>query len=194
MEIVQKKKSNKHTFSFKDNHFNFAYQDKTGSEDVDINYAEFPQKSSIRIEQNEWLRNVGILWCVIGLFQIGYAVYLEAPLTGKGFWLIIGLACIAWAYFSTVKYSVFKSDQGSVYVIQGKNHDTIIDEINSRRKTQLLDWYGEVNPENNLENEIGKFRWLADQNVISKEESEEKIAQVELLHSHDSGYSGNRLN
>ncbi len=31
MEIVQKKKYNKHTFTFEENHFNFAYEDKRKS-------------------------------------------------------------------------------------------------------------------------------------------------------------------
>jgi hypothetical protein len=53
MEIVQKKKSNKHTFNFMDDHFNYAYEDKSGSDDTDLNYADIPKKASIQIEQNE---------------------------------------------------------------------------------------------------------------------------------------------
>lgn len=69
MEIVQKKNSTTHTFTFKDDHFNFAYKDKSGSGDTDMHYADFPQKCSIQIEQNDWLKNVGYLWfavCCLG--------------------------------------------------------------------------------------------------------------------------------
>lgn len=194
MEIVQKKKFNKHTFTFKEDHFNFAYEDKSGSGDTDMNYADFPQKSSIQIEQNEWLRNVGYLWCALGVFQLGYAIYLESSISGKGFWIVIGLACVAWAHFSKVKYSVFKAERGNLFVIQDKNHDKIINELNARRKSQLLDWYGEVNPENELEQEIGKFKWLVEQEVISKEESDKKIAQAELLNKENYVIPGERLN
>ena len=99
-----------------------------------------------------------------------------------------------WAYFSKVKYSVFKFERGNVFVIQDKAHDEIIDELNRRRKLQLLSWYGDVNPENDLEHEIQKFRWLADQEVISKEESEQKIAQAELLAKDNYELPGERLN
>ena len=194
MKIEQKKKSNKHIFSFNDDYFNFSYEDKSGSGDTDMNYADFPQKSSIQIEQNEWLRNVGYLWCALGVFQLGYAIYSEASLSGKGFWIIIGVACIAWAHFSKVKYSVFKAEQGNVFVIHDKNHDKIISEFNTRRKSQLLNWYSEVNSENGLEQEIGKFKWLAEQEVLTKEESEQKIAQAELLHKENSELPGERLN
>jgi len=194
MEIIQKKKSNRHTFTFNDNYFNFAYEDKTGSGDTDINYADFPQKSSVQIERNDWLMNVGYLWCALGIFQIGYAIYSEASLSGKGFWLMVGIACVLWAHFSKVKYSVFKAEPGNIFVIHDNNHDKIIGEINSRRKNQLLDWYGDINPENDLENEIGKFKWLAEQDVMTKEESERKISQAELLCNENSESQSELLN
>ncbi|WP_244595986.1 hypothetical protein [Pseudidiomarina aestuarii] len=96
MELIQKKDSIKHTFSFHDEHFNFAYQEKLGSGDTDVEYADFPQKSSVQIEQNEWLRNVGYLWVLLGIFQIGYAIYSDGSLSGKGFWLVVGAACVLW--------------------------------------------------------------------------------------------------
>lgn len=194
MEFVQKKKANKHTFTLHDDYFNFAYEDKSGSGDTDMNYADFPQKSSVQIEQNEWLRNVGYLWMALGVFQIAYAIYSEASLSGKGFWILVGLVCVVWAHFSKVKYTVFRAEQGNIFVTQDKKHDQIISEINQRRKSQLLKWYGEVNPENELENEIQKFKWLVEQEIISKEESEQKIAQAEILKRDNYELSGERLN
>lgn len=194
MEFVQKKKANKHTFTLHDDYFNFAYEDRSGSGDTDMNYADFPQKSSVQIEQNDWLRNVGYLWIALGVFQLGYAIYSDASLSGKGFWILVGSVCVIWAYFSKVKYTVFGAERSNIFVIQDKNHDQIIDELNKRRKSQLLQWYGEVNPENDLENEIQKFKWLVEQEVISKEESEQKIAQAELLKKDNFELPGERLN
>ncbi len=194
MEFIQKKKSNKHTFTLHDEYFNFAYEDKSGSGDVDLNYGDFPQKSSVRIEQNEWLRNVGYLWMALGALQLGLAIASDASLSGKGFWLFLGALCVAWAHFSTVRYSVFHADGGSVFVIQDKQHDQIIEQLNTRRKAQLLRWYGEINAENDLQREIEKFKWLAQQKVMSVEESEQKIAQVELLQKDVSDAPSERLN
>jgi hypothetical protein len=194
MEFIQKKKSNKHTFTLHDDYFSFSYEDKSGSGEVDINYADFPQKSSVLIEQNEWLRNVGYLWIVLGVFQLGYAIYTQAPLSGKGGWILVGTACVIWAYFSKVKYTVFRADRGNIFVIQDKNHDEIIRELNTRKKSQLLQWYGEINPENDLKSEIQKYKWLAEQGVITKEESEQKMAHAELLQQDSLEPSGKRLN
>ena len=70
----------------------------------------------------------------------------------------------------------------------------IIDELSSRKKLQLLNWYGMVNPENDLDQEISKFKWLVEQEVITKEESERKIAQAELLSKEAFELPGERLN
>jgi hypothetical protein len=194
MKFIQKKKSNKHTFTLHDDYFNFAYEDKSGAGDTDFNYADMPEKASIKIEQNEWLRNVGYLWIMLGIFQHGYAIYTEESISGKGFWIVIGTVCVICAYFSKVKYSVFHSERGNIFIIQDKNHDEIIEQLYARKKSQLLKWYGDVNPDNELENEISKFNWLVDQGVLTKEESEKKIAQAELLNKSRFELPPERLN
>ncbi|WP_163936342.1 hypothetical protein [Paraferrimonas sp. SM1919] len=194
MEFIQKKGSFKHTFQLKDNYFNFAYADKSGSGDIDHNYADFPQKHSVQIEQNDWLRNVGYLWIVIGIIQFGLAYSEGLSLVGKGFWFYIGLGCVAWSAFTKVKFSVFSNERGNIFIIQDSQHDNIINELNKRRKTQLLQWYGEVNLENELQQEINKFNWLADQNILSRNEADTKIAQAELMFKSEDSVVPERLN
>jgi cbb3-type cytochrome oxidase subunit 3 len=189
MEIKQKRLSNNHTFTFNEESLNFAFKDKSGSDDFDLNYADFPEKFSISIEQNEWLRNVGILWCLLGCYRIGTALYNELPLSGTGFWFFLGLICLVWYALTKTKYSVFKTEAGNVFIINDKNHDKIIAEMTSRKKSQLLKWYGDINLDNDLENEISKFNWLVKQNVISQEEAEEKIAQVEFAHKSETSHN-----
>ena len=183
MEFIQKKRGVKQTFTLRDDHFNFAYEDKSGSGDIDLNYVDFPQKSSVSIEQNEWLRNVGLLWIALGVAQIGWAIFNDLSLSGKGFWLMVGMACVLWAHFSKTRYSVFRTERGNVLVMQNKQHQQIVETLHARRKAQLLDWYGDVNPDNELENEIRKFQWLGEQDVMTQAESEQKIAQAQLLHN-----------
>lgn len=179
MEYTQKKGKNIHTFTMEGDFFNFAYQDKSGSGDSDFRYADVPKKTSVVIEQNDWLRNVGLLWCALAVLQIGYALY-NGQVRGS-IWLVLGLGCIAVAHFKKVKYTVLKMDGGNVFVIQDKQHDVILDELEIRRKDQLLRWFGDVNPENDREEEIKKFQWLCDEEVISREDAEKKIAQIALL-------------
>lgn len=182
MKIEQQKLSNRHTFTFNSDSFNFAYRDKSGAGDVDVPYAEFPPKSSILIDKNFWLRNVGYIWCLLDGFEIAYAVYAGKSLAGIGFWLLLGIACLLWAHFTTVTYTVFSPRQGSIFVIQdNKTHDQIIEEIIARRRKQLLDWYGDITLENGLEKEIGKFKWLAEQNVLTAQEADQRIARAQAI-------------
>ncbi|HOI51947.1 MAG TPA: hypothetical protein PLN02_06180 [Azonexus sp.] len=180
MKIEQKKLSNHHGFTFEADRLNFAYRDKTGSGDIDVPYAEFPCKSSTLIESNQWLRNVGYLWCALGVLQIVYHLYAgERP---SGFWLLLGLGCLLWVRMTKVVYTCYRTQYGNVLVIQdGNAHDRIIEEILDRRRRQLLAMYGEVNPENSLEQEVGRIRWLEELQVFSREEAERRIAQLELL-------------
>lgn len=194
MEFIQKKRGVKQTFTLRDDHFNYAYEDKSGSGDIDINYVDFPQKSSVSIEQNEWLRNVGLLWIALGVAQIGWAIFNDLSLSGKGFWLMVGMACVLWAHFSKTRYSVFRTERGNVLVMQNKQHQQIVETLHARRKAQLLDWYGDVNPDNELENEIRKFQWLVEQDVMTQAESEQKIAQAQLLHNSQYESTETKLN
>ncbi|PXF63586.1 hypothetical protein [Kangiella spongicola] len=182
MEIVQKKGSVKHTFTLHDNYFNFAFKDKSGSDDVDINYADLPKKSSIQIEENEWLRNVGYLWMVLGLGSSIYKYFTGNVFAGS-FWFWIGLGCVLFATYSKIKYTVFKTEKGSIFIIQDDKHGYLVNELKERRLNQLRSWYADINPENDLETEIGKFEWLGQQGALSKEEVGNKIAQVQMLHN-----------
>ncbi len=195
MQITQKKMSNRHLFTFNDESLNFAYSDKSGSGDVDIPYAHFPKKPFIKIDQNEWLRNVGILWLIIGVLQLGTALYADHYAGATLLWLTLGAICLAWAHYSKVKYTVFQAEKGSVFIIQDRStHDQIISEIRSRRKNQLLDWYGEIDTENAPENEIEKYKWLCEQEVLTKQEAEQKISQVQLAHTLAATNNPARLN
>lgn len=194
MEFIQKKRGVKQTFTLRDDHFNYAYEDKSGSGDIDLNYVDLPQKSSVSIEQNEWLRNVGLLWIALGVAQIGWAIFNDLSLSGKGFWLMVGMACVLWAHFSKTRYSVFRTERGNVLVMQNKQHQQIVETLHARRKAQLLDWYGDVNPDNELENEIRKFQWLVEQDVMTQAESEQKIAQAQLLHNSQYESTETKLN
>ncbi|MBL0211183.1 MAG: hypothetical protein IPQ13_09780 [Holophagaceae bacterium] len=183
MKIEQKKMSNRHTFTFGQDTINFHYLDKTGSGDADIPYSEFPKKHSIAIEQNQWLKNVGYLWCALGIIQIGYSLYANNTIRGTGFWLMIGLACIVLSRLTKVSYTVYKAESGSVFIIQdGKKHDQIINEIFKRKKQYLLSHYGEIDHDTSLQNEINKFHWLVDEGVLTSEEASQRISEAEVVY------------
>ena len=182
MKIEQKKLSNVHIFEFREKVFNFSYKDKSGSGDVDVAYANLPLKTSTKIEDNSWWRNAGYIWCGIGVLNIGMGLAAGEGTSGRGFWLIVGLACLAVYHLTRVKYTVLSFEGGNVFVIQdGKTHDHVLQELMERRRAQLRSLYGEVDSESSLERETAKFEYLKDQGVLSDDEAKEKIRQVAAI-------------
>jgi hypothetical protein len=179
MEIRQKRFGNHHTFEFGDTHLTFRYKDRSGEGEIEAAYSDLPEKSSVVIQQNEWLRNAGLLWCGIGALQIGIAISRGATLAGSGFWALLGVLCLAVYRLRRVRFTVYRVPEGSIFVIQGKGHDEILAELSKRRRTQLRDWYGEINLENDPDREIAKFKWLEKQQALTPAEASEKIAQIQ---------------
>lgn len=179
MKIVQKRLSNVHTFEFNEKFFNFAYKDKSGSGDIDVAYANLSRKTSTKIEDNSWWRNAGYIWCGIGILNIGMGLAAGEGAAGRGFWLMVGLACVAVYHLTRVKYTVLGFDGGNVFIIQdAKTHDRVFQELMDRRKTQLRALYGDVDLDSNLERETSKFEYLKEQGVLSDEEADAKIRQA----------------
>ncbi len=194
MKIVQKKKSHKHIFTFHEDTFTFAYQSKHGSGELDLDYMDVAEKPFVQIERNDWLRNVGYIWLIVGGIQLGIAAYAQMSLAGRGVWILLGVACLAIEYFSRVKFTVFHVDRWNVHVIQDKHHDQIVQTLKERKKEQLLKHYADIDPNNSLEMEINKFRWLVKEGALTQEESDTKIAQVERLFQEDHSTSDTTLN
>lgn len=193
MQIEQKKLSNHHTFTFHGDYLNFAFSDKNGSGDLDVAYGDFSGKSSKRIDQHLGVRYLGWLCCGLGVVQSVTSLVKEEVAVSS--WLLLGLGCIVWSYLSRMTYTVLPTERGNVFVIQGtNNHDQIIEEIKSRRRVQLRSWYGEINPENDMEKEIAKFRWLADQQALTPEEVEERIAEIRATFGVDDKSPQERIN
>jgi hypothetical protein len=180
MELQQKRLGNVHTFTFGETHLTFRYKDRKGEGEFEVAYSEVPEKHSVVIEANDWLRNVGLLWCAIGGLQVALALGRNGSVAGSGFWLIIGLACLAAHYLRKVRYSVFKTSEGTIFVIQDKDHDALVGEMSKRRRAQLVAWYGEINPENSPEREIEKFKWLEKEGALTPQEAAARISQIKV--------------
>jgi len=195
MKFEQRKRSNRHTFTFGSDALNFAYKDNSGSGDVDTPYGDIPKKTSVLIEHNAWVRNVGYLWCVLGCIQLGYSVMASEPSVRGGLWLLLGAVCTAWSHLTKVKYTVFQAPNGNLFVIQdNRTHDRIVDEIMSRRRTQLRLWYDHVDASQSLKSELAKFKWLQEQEAITSEEAAQRVAQVHLEYGAAASSSPGTLN
>jgi hypothetical protein len=181
MEIVQKRFSNKATFSFGDKELRYTIKDSSGSQAFSIEYGAIPTDVNELEERNVWYRNVGIFWVALGLLQIGMRFADQGELRGS-LWLTLGVLCFVVYWSAKTKYTTINTDKGRIFVIANKQHDQVMSEIETRRKAQWHSWYAEVNFGNEPRKEIGKFQWLRERGVITDAECKEAIERITQHH------------
>ena len=172
----QKKRDTRIQFKFEPECLAYSIEDRNGANSTKISYQSIEFDFGRFSERNDWLRNVGLIWCVIGVLQAAYAYYANGAI--QFFWLLIGTGCLIAYRFLQTHYTDIRHDHGQIYVIRDDQHDAIVAEITQRRNQALLDIYGEVNAHNDPEAEARKFTWLKEQGVISESDYNKKIRSI----------------
>lgn len=181
MEVTQKRLTVKTRFEFGDEELTYSIEHKGSKGSFKVKYAEIPPPASQLLERQEWLRNIGVIWVVLGLFFMFRAYVNGASLSGQGFWPMLGVFCLIAYQATLVRLTVFKTGHGLLCVIQDKRYKQIVGEITSRKNAQLIKLFGEINRENDPEMEVRKFNWLREQGALTEEEAEKKIEQVRWI-------------
>ena len=80
MEINQKKSSNQTKFEFGDEKLKYTVKDASGKKTFTTEYGSISDDDFDELEEkNDWFRNVGILWILIGACLVNYLdIYISA--------------------------------------------------------------------------------------------------------------------
>lgn len=178
MKFAQKRLGTNISFDFADTELTHAIRDKTGERDAVIDYAEITLGKRRVFETKEWYRNVGVLWCIIGLASIGFDLYNGSLGVLSGFWLVIGGGCLIYYFATKTSYTVIETQNGALWIMEDKQHPQIVAEIEKRRKARLLDLYGALNLDNDADQELAKIEWLVKQKVLTRAEADLQAAQI----------------
>ncbi|HNR77302.1 MAG TPA: hypothetical protein PKM48_09245 [Parvularculaceae bacterium] len=178
MEFTQKRFANNIKLTFGDTELTYWIRDNSGEREEHIDYANLPHSSRKVFEKNIWLRNVGLIWCVLGVISIGLAIAGSRAWSGSGLWLLLGACCLAFYRFSQTSYTVLDTSEGPIYVMEDKQHDDIMHELTGRRVARLFKLYGAFNADNSIEQERQKYAWLVKEKVISREEADLRLAEA----------------
>lgn len=164
--------------AFEEAALRYSIRDNSGERTMTVDYAEIPSGSRRVFEKNLWLRNVGLIWVVLGaIFLIAEPLGLPMTLKG-GFWIIIGGACLAFYRLTQTNYTVIDAAAGSIFVIEDKEAPALLDEISRRRRERLLALHGEADLQNDPEREVQKFEWLVREAVMDRAAADKRIAAV----------------
>lgn len=177
MEFRQKNRSTKLSFAFGPTELTYHIIDQSGEVEFLIDYAELPGNSR-RIFMKTFFRNLGIVFCVLGLIALASAAAGGAMWTNALPLLIMGAAWLGAYYWNRANYTVLDTVKGPIWILEDKQLDAIHGEIKSRRKARILEIYGKVDPQRPPDVEIAKFEWLVKERVLTREEAEPILSRL----------------
>jgi hypothetical protein len=175
MKIEQKKYGTTVEYDFKDDFLYYKIKDAGGSNSFNIRYEEITNDVTELEEKNQWYRNAGIFWIILGLIGLVLGGTISI-------WLILGVIFYGIYYFYQTSYSKIDATSHNLLVIKDKKHDEVMKEIFSQRNSYLKINYGKINEENDKKIELNKFRWLKNIGAIADYEFEDfrKVLEGEI--------------
>lgn len=178
MKFAQKRLGTRIDLDFAATELTCSIRDKSGERDFTTDYAEIATGKRRVFDNKDWFRNVGVLWCIIGLASLGIDLYNNALGLWSGFWLVIGTGCLIYYAVSKSSFTLIDTQSGPIWILEDGQLQAIVSEIEKRRKERLYSLYGGIDLDADPNQEIGKIEWLVRQKVLTREEADRQIAQI----------------
>ena len=183
MEIEQKRYFNRTRFTFDDDRLTFTMKHDGGSRSFDVNYSEIPMENAGMEERTPWFRNAGVVLLIAWLCRTLVGIVDPASAPGLSLhWPLAATCCLLIYRYLVTNFTIFNTDAGELYLICDDHYEEILNEIMTRRKSQLLSWYGEIDYANDPGEEIRKFHWLKMQGAIDDDEFQTIRTRIEVFH------------
>lgn len=182
MEIKQSRNSNRTRFEFGEDELNYTLEDGSGSRSFSVQYTEITRDRQTLEERNQWLRNVGVLWLILGGGLTIYGLTGDTP-RAPSIWLYVGAVCYAIYWFRRTKFTIMPTEKGNLFVIDGDDGTRIIQEIESRRADQFRREYDFFNADESPEQQANRFKWLCREGALTEEEFQQRMVMIETPNS-----------
>ncbi|MBD7923032.1 hypothetical protein JR064_06335 [Xanthomonas sp. CFBP 8703] len=178
MEIQQRRFSNRIGYVFGDDEVHYSVQDSSGSRSFSVAYGDIGRDRQALTERNQWLRNAGLLWGVLGLV-LTVMSSLKYHAFAPSFWLWVGMICYCAYHLVVTHYLIIPTEKGNLLVIKNADGERIVAQIEQRRASYLRREYDVMLAEEHPEQRRNRFKWLHREGVLSSEELEQRLQQVD---------------
>ena len=179
MEIKQSRHSNRIQYVFGEDELQYSVRDSSGSRSFSVGYADISRDRQTLEERNEWLRNVGLLWLILGAAITMYQWFDEKQLV-PSLWLVAGAACYAVYRLRTTRFTIVPSDKGNLLVIAGGEGERILKEIETRRAEHYRREYDFMPAGDSADQHRSRFKWLHKEGALSDDELAQRLAAIEV--------------
>ena len=166
----------------------YRVEDSSGSRTFNVAYTELSRDRQELLERNEWFRNAGMLWMLIGVVFTALSFGGERPAISLWFW--IGLLCYLIFRLRTTHYTIIPSDKGNLLVIHNGDHDRIVKELEMRRADQFRREYDFVPDGDEPDNYRKRLDWLKREGALSDEDVEKRWASFMAASGRDERQDG----
>ena len=178
-EYRQKRLSNRMRFVFGEDRLAYTFEDSQHRASYAIEYDDVPFTQAEFTERFEALRATAILWAVLGVFYLVRAVSDgRVSVTAIILFALAGLSYYGYRRLDS-SFTVFDTPMGRLLIARDRQHDEILSEIVSRRRDMILKSHGAVDADNDPEQERAKFAWLRARGVITEDEYQAKLREIE---------------
>lgn len=174
----QRKFGSETQFDFDLDNLKYRVSDKSGSNTFNTPYAEIGRERDLLVERNTWLQNVGYLWLALGAVLTGISYFGSGALR-PSLWLFVGAGCVGVAWLRTIRYTKLVGDRGTVFIMQDRQHDAILAQIEARRVDQLRRWYDFFDADEDAGRQRNRFEWLRRQDALDDAELAQRLQKLE---------------
>lgn len=178
-EYFQRQRDIEISTRFGDNELTHTYKTKNSEQTVTIPYGEITKNVRTYTEENEWLRNVGILWLALGFFTEILPVFVQQHELSLPFWSLVGAVCYLVYLRSRTHFTEINANRFNIQILKNDSqHDAILKEVFARRAAHIMNSWGKLDLDEDPAYEIEKYRELVKDEVITVEEGEAFIARI----------------
>ena len=188
MEVQQRHGATRLRYRFDTDSVEYRVEDSSGSRTFNVAYTELSRDRQELLERNEWFRNAGMLWMLIGVVFTALSFGGERPAISLWFW--IGLLCYLIFRLRTTRYTIIPSDKGNLLVIHNGDHDRIVKELEMRRADQFRREYDFVPDGDEPDNYRKRLDWLKREGALSDEDVEKRWASFMAASGRDERQDG----
>jgi hypothetical protein len=181
LTFTQRKLGTKTEYEFQDDQLKFTLKTSSSTQTFFASYGSLDFKRVTDfIEQNEWLKNLGLLWMLLS------AVFfmLRGPVHALGFLVLGGLA-YGVGYMTKKTFSHIPADNCNVLVLKGPLHDEVVTALKEAERRYLRRYAG-IYHEEAPDSAMHRFEALLKAGAINQDEYERlrsealRLAQTEL--------------
>jgi hypothetical protein len=180
-DFYQQKLFEKRWYSFTDEGLHIKYKKVLKTHEYELKYEDIgtriiQSKTGVR----QWLIAT-IIFTIISLtLLIDRATGGDVERGAELIYIFLALMCGAGYYF-TYKKSCFLAIELLINNPSKHQFEDFLTEIKSRRRDSLLERYGQLNKNLSYEYQHSNLTWLLDNEVLSKQEFNERLTQLNNL-------------